>query len=345
MPLKIVRRKSTGALTITGTVAGRRVQRRAQSNDPKLAQEEAAALEAELLRTAWHGERRGSRTFAEAVTGYLGAVPRHENTKRRLRRLLLALGTVKVGEIDQDTVSQLKATMVAAGAGPATVTREIITPLRAVLRHAQRRGWCDAPMLEAPSAPQGRTLYMTPAEAEKLVAIAAPHLRPLILFLLGTGARLAEAIYLEWRDVDLVGARAIFWRTKSRRRRNVALPLRVVAALANLLHREGPVFLTDRDRPYADRGGQYGGQIKTAWRSAIKRAGLDPNYTPHTCRHSWASWHYALHRDLLALRTEGGWSSVGLVERYAHLLPAGHETAISQFLDGRRLIHRESSLT
>src|SRR6516165_7726643 len=117
MPLTVVRRKSTGALTITGTVAGRRVQRRAQSNDPKLAAEEAAALEAELLRTAWHGERRGSRTFAEAVTGYLGAVPRHENTKRRLRRLLLALGTAKLGAIDQDTVNQLKATMLNPGAG------------------------------------------------------------------------------------------------------------------------------------------------------------------------------------------------------------------------------------
>jgi hypothetical protein len=50
MPLTVVRRKSTGALTISGIVAGRRVQRRAQSDDPKLAREEAAALEAEILR-------------------------------------------------------------------------------------------------------------------------------------------------------------------------------------------------------------------------------------------------------------------------------------------------------
>ena len=55
MPLTVVRRKSTGALTITGTVAGTRVRRRAESNDPKLAAEEAAALEADLLRTACTG--------------------------------------------------------------------------------------------------------------------------------------------------------------------------------------------------------------------------------------------------------------------------------------------------
>jgi hypothetical protein len=33
----------------------------------------------------------------------------------------------------------------------------------------------------------------------------------------------------------------------------------------------------------------------------------------------------------LALKVEGGWSSVLLVERYAHLLPAGHLDAIRRF--------------
>jgi len=42
--------------------------------------------------------------------------------------------------------------------------------------------------------------------------------------------------------------------------------------------------------------------------------------------------HYAQHRDLLALKIEGGWSSVALVERYAHLLPVGQEEAIRQVL-------------
>ncbi len=35
--------------------------------------------------------------------------------------------------------------------------------------------------------------------------------------------------------------------------------------------------------------------------------------------------------SLLALKIEGGWSSVTLCERYAHLLPAGQETAIRRF--------------
>jgi hypothetical protein len=43
------------------------------------------------------------------------------------------------------------------------------------------------------------------------------------------------------------------------------------------------------------------------------------------------SRHYAINRDLLALKIGGGWSSVALVERYGHFLPAGHEAAIRSF--------------
>ena len=152
---------------------------------------------------------------------------------------------------------------------------------------------------------------------------------------------MSEALELEWRDVDLTGARAILWRTKGGRRRNATLPPAVIAALAVLPDRDGPVFRWETTRPiarrqgepkrtraYADRGRQGGGQIKTAWRSTLKRAGLDPSFTPHDLRHSWASYHYALHRDLLRLKVDGGWSTVSLVERYAHLMPQGHEDGI-----------------
>jgi integrase len=254
---------------------------------------------------------------------------------------MLALGDVTLADVDQAAIDRVQAKILRPGSSPATVRRGVIMPIRAVLRHAHRRGWCDAPVFEIPRQPEGRTLYLLPDEAERLIAAAAPHLRTLMLLLLGTGARMAEALELDWRDVDLTGARVIFWRTKSGRRRNAALSPRTVAALASLPHRDGPVIRWEtprkrrgeakRSAAYADRGRQGGGQIKTAWRGALKRAGLNPSFTPHDLRHTWATWHYALHRDLLLLKVEGGWSSVTLVERYAHLMPAGQETAIRNF--------------
>src|SRR6516165_9582525 len=228
MPLTVTRRKSSGALTITGTVAGTRIRRRAQSDDPKLAAEEAATIEADLLRAAWHGERRGARSFAEAVTSYLEAAPRTESTRARVRRLLLALGTARLAEIDQGTIARLKPAVLRPGASPATVSRGVIVPLRAVLRHAHRRGWCDAPVFEIPRGPDGRTRCLLPCEAERLIAVGAPHVRPLLVFLLSTGARMSEAIELDWRDLDLRGGRAIFWRTKTGKRRIAMLPPRAV---------------------------------------------------------------------------------------------------------------------
>jgi integrase len=106
----------------------------------------------------------------------------------------------------------------------------------------------------------------------------------------------------------------------------------VIDALAKLQHREGRVFRHRNGQPYSGRERGYGGQIKTAWRSAVQRSGLDHELTPHDLRHSFASWHYALNRDLLALKEAGGWSSVTLVERYAHLLPGGHEAEIQGWL-------------
>jgi len=340
MPLKITRRKDTGALTITGTVKlpdgqGVRVRTRAQSDELAIAREEAAALEARMLRDAWHGQRRGTRSFGEAVIAYLESQTRSAGTMRRLNRLLRAVGDVPLGSISQETATRARQAMLSKDAAPATVRRGVIVPLRAVMLHAHHLGWCDAPHFQTPREPQGRTRYLLPSEAERLVLAAAPHLKPLLIFLLCTGARMSEALELEWRDVDLIGQRAIFWRTKGGRRRNVYLPPRTVVALAVLPNQSGPVFLTHGARPYADRARQGGGQIKTAWRATCRRAGLGPEITPHDLRHTWASWHYAVHRDLLALKVEGGWSSVALVERYAHLMPAGREAEIETFWHGR----------
>ena len=338
MPLNITRRRDRGGeLTIDGIVrladgSKVRIRRRAQSDQLELAREEARLLEAQCLREAWHGpkERQG-HTFAEAVISYLKSAQRAAGDVRRLDRILRALGDdIQLAKINQATLDTLRDKVLRPGAKPATFNRGIVIPVRAVMMHAARRGWCAPPLFESVRRTPGRTLFVTPRQAEALLAAAAPHLQPLLLFLLGTGARLSEAIELEWRDVDLVGARAIFWRTKNMRRRDVELPARVVAALAALPEREGPVFRY-RGRPYADRGREEGGHIKRGWHSAVARGGLDPGLTPHCLRHSWASWHYAKHKDQLLLQRDGGWSSSDLVERYTHLLPAAAHAEIELF--------------
>jgi integrase len=328
MPIRIYRRKGSPYYQLDVTVGGQRIRRSAQTTDRRLAREAAATLEAELFRARWHGERRGARSFAQAVLSYLQAAPRSANQQASIDRLLLAMGDLPLSKIDQQLAIELKGKILRPEAAPGTYTRAIVMPLRAILHHAHRLGWCDPPHIVAPRENPGRTLYLLPDEVDRLVEAAAPHLQPLIIFLAGAGARMSEAMELDWRDVDLAGGRAIFWRTKGGKRRIAELSPRVVAALANLDHRSGPVFLGPGGHPYVDRERRYGGQVKTAWTTARKRVGLTPEFTPHVLRHSWASWEYAQHKDLIKLKQAGGWSSVMLVERYAHLLPSGNEDAV-----------------
>jgi integrase len=115
----------------------------------------------------------------------------------------------------------------------------------------------------------------------------------------------------------------------------------IVAILASLRHREGCVFRKPGRKvkprgsnsgdeiellgePYApldaadDTDVSAGTRIKTGFRAACSRAKIT-NFHPHDCRHTWATWHYQENRDLNMLMHLGGWSSLSMVLRYAHV--------------------------
>jgi integrase len=155
-----------------------------------------------------------------------------------------------------------------------------------------------------------------------LIASSTPHLRPLVIFLLYTGARVGEVLWLDWRDVDLDRAHANFPKTKNGDARGVPLHPRVIAALKRLGHRDGEIFRRPDGKAYArPKGGEdhsAGSRISTAFNGACRRAGIE-DFHPHDLRHTWATWHYQANRDLGALQRLGGWRSVRMVMRYAHV--------------------------
>jgi hypothetical protein len=53
---------------------------------------------------------------------------------------MLALGDVPLSAVGQEAVDKVRAKILRSDASPATVLRGIIMPIRAVLRHAHRRG-------------------------------------------------------------------------------------------------------------------------------------------------------------------------------------------------------------
>lgn len=74
----------------------------------------------------------------------------------------------------------------------------------------------------------------------------------------------------------------------------------------------------------------------TAWRAALRRAGIE-NFRFHDLRHTWASWLVQSGVPLSALQEMGGWESIEMVQRYAHLAPnhlTQHAMQIDSFLAG-----------
>jgi len=256
--------------------------------------------------------RPPSPTFAAAVVTYL----EKGGERRFLAPLLELFGETPIDRIGQREIDDA-ARRLLPGRAPATVNRQIYGPMSAVLK-ATGSSLQVARLKE----PKGRVRWLRPDEAQSLVNACSPHLRPLVAFLFSTGARVGEALFLDWRNVDLSRAHVTFERTKNGEARGVPLTAELVAMLANLPTRSGAVFRRPDGRSYSDFRDEgdtsAGSRIKTAFAGACRRAGI-ADFHPHDCRHTWATWHYERNRDLIGLMHDGGWKSLRMVERYAHV--------------------------
>ena len=152
----------------------------------------------------------------------------------------------------------------------------------------------------------------------------------LLQFLYYTGARVAEACGLEWRDLqDLAGARPVVAiHGKGGRTRHVALPLDCARAVAQLQPAapdpESPVFRTRSGRALVRWAATQ--IVKTA----ARRAGLSARVSPHWLRHAHAS--HALDRGAAVhvVQHTLGHASLATTTRYVHVQPgesSGHSLA------------------
>ncbi len=331
MPLKLVRRPKSPNWVIRGTLRGIRVEESTGIADKRAAEEIRAKREAEILAESVYG-RRATATFAEAALSYLEG----GGSKRFLEKVIKHFGTTPLVKVDQDAIDRGARKLFPNASGP-TRNRQFFTPCSAVLRHAAKRGWCSPVLLERPSSSPERVRWLTTEEADRLIAASSHHLRPLLIFMLYTGARAGEALWLDWNAVDLTRGHVIFAKTKNGEARGVPLHQRVRVALANLPHRDGDVFRRPDGRPYTrprrPDDHSAGTRIKTAFAGACRRAGIS-DFHPHDCRHTWATWHYRENRDIGALKHLGGWKSERMVLRYAHTNVDEHKHTIDRLPGG-----------
>lgn len=316
MPLKVVRRSGSPFLWIMGTVLGQRIRESAGTSDPKLAEERRATREAEIYRGVTHG-LPSVKSFAEAAASYL-KTERSEDTRNRVARFLKYLDSAKMRGIRCDHVNQefldvACEKMLRPGASPQTRLREVIGPVKTILRHAAIRGWCPLPIFETIRQGRARKEWLTPQEAEAILTKAPLYLRVMYDFMFCTGARRGEVLSLDWSYIQLRYARATLRDVKAQpgvvKDRVVKLPPRAVAMLASLPgpKSRGRVFKGANGKDWNRDITRSGARLNRAFQAIVRNAGIDRKVSLHVIRHSWASWHYALHKNLKKLAADGAW--------------------------------------
>ena len=217
---------------------------------------------------------------------------------------------------------------------PATMARKIAT-LRSFHRWLEKRSLITTnPMLMIRTPKQSKRLpkAIDVEQVEKLLSapddtnLLGARDRAILETLYSTGIRVSELVGINRGDIDDPGA-ALIVRGKGRKERIVPLGSHAMAALrhyAGVLDAElvrngqspdpiAPLFIN-----------KHGGRLST--RSVrrkvskyLAQAGLDPNISPHTLRHSFATHLLDNGADLRSVQELLGHQSLSTTQVYTHL--------------------------
>ncbi|CNI66596.1 Integrase family protein [Yersinia pekkanenii] len=169
-------------------------------------------------------------------------------------------------------------------------------------------------------------------------------LKSIVVFALATGLRRSNIVDFQWQDVDL--QRKVTWihpkESKSGQAIGVALNDTACRLLRGQIGNHKKRVFVHRKESTLPNGSKSAAVRKmrvdgnTAWRLALKRAGID-NFRFHDLRHTWASWLVQAGVPLTVLQETGGWESIEMVQRYAYLAPrhlSAHAKQINSIFDG-----------
>jgi integrase len=301
MPLQIYKRGEIWHYR--GTVAGRRLRGSTGTASKETAMRIAAAAE----QRAWDRrlDPQGSLTFAQAAMLYRKA----GKSDRFLRPVEDYWKDTPVAQITAGAI-RTSAIELYPTAGPATRNRQAIVPAQAIINHAADHDLC--PILRVKRFPVTRKVK-EPASWEWVQAFMKaaikPNLSALACLMFLTGARVSQALAIEWSEVDFKNGKVLIRATmKGDDDRLAHMPPELVAALANIPgDRKGRVF------EFKSRG-----NCKTQWFGAIRRAGIK-RLSYHSCRHGFAT--HLLNKGVspVTVAKRGGWKSPQQVfQTYGH---------------------------
>lgn len=316
MPLKLIppsAKRRTPNYSVRGTHLGCYINRSLGTSEKVLAKKLIRELEKDIERGAVTG--KGAVGFAAAANAYMKA----GGETKYLSPLIAHFKHTALVDITQSAIDNA-ATEIYPHATPATLNRQVYTPMSAVLKRAgieqkikRPIGWRGQRMTHWLTAEQAFSIF------NAVPTIQAPsekklYFRALLILYCYTGMRLSDALRLKIDNVDLGAKTALLYTTKSKTPRLVYLPDVVIEALKAL-----PAGSSgDRLFPF-----HKGGRFYKLFRLTCEAAGvvLPPRVKFHVFCHTWATWmrqHGGL--DTFDLLKTDRWSDAESANRYAHVV-------------------------
>lgn len=288
---------------------------------------ESSTTDLERLLTD-HGFRRSAeKTWNDARDRWIMTTSHkadHLHDVEKLEWLESHFSDLPLASIDEElilTVSYKKM----KETSPSTANR-YLSLIRAILR-AARDDWRWIhwiPPIKFFQEPEHRVRWLKPGEAKRLIIELPPHLASMARFSLATGLRQANVSYLKWDQVDI--KRRVAWinASDSKSRRSFSVPLNnsAIAVIQEQLQINSTYVFVYKGKPVSRCSTK-------AWSKAKERAKIE-DFRWHDWRHTWASWHVQNGTSLYELQELGGWKTLDMVLRYAHLAGDQLMTAASR---------------
>lgn len=313
--MSLYKRKGSPYWWARFTHGGRRIQQSTGTVEREKAQQYHDKLKASL----WEQQRLGvrpDRTWNDAVVKWLHETG-HKATQKgdieKLRWLDRYLGGMPLESVTREKIGQI-AEVKAKEASPVTANRYLAL-VRAILRRAANDWeWLDrVPKVRMFKEPERRIRWLTHVEAERLMSFLPQHQADMARLALNTGLRQANVTGLEWSQIDMQRRVAWVHSDQAKGRKAIAVPLNDEAV--EVIRRQ---IGKHQSRVFIFQGQPIRNVNTRAWKKALRQAGIE-NFRWHDLRHTWASWHVQAGTPIYELQELGGWQSVEMVRRYAHL--------------------------
>jgi len=182
MPLKLFRRAPGGAWYIRGTIAGQRLYESTGCLQKSAADAWRMRREQEISERHSRGPA-ATFTFAAAALAYIEA----GGETRFLRPILEYFGpALRLDDLDNAALVRAAAAIY-PHAAPATINRQLITPVSAIVTMAAEDGRAQYRKFRRLKGARARTRWLTPLEMDRFLDQAGAHLVPILAAMVGTG--------------------------------------------------------------------------------------------------------------------------------------------------------------